>query len=129
MPIHIQDYWECLPNRSSSYHLYLQVCIFGYRIPSNMHLPSYNILENVAYDRILLPSALNHDFDVIAFGTLALRTKQNRETLMHEVWGEEFVGESRTVDMHIKTLRQKLGDAAASIKTVVGIGYRMEVVG
>ena len=53
----------------------------------------------------------------------------NRETLMHEVWGEEFVGESRTVDMHIKTLRQKLGDAAASIKTVVGIGYRMEVVG
>ena len=53
----------------------------------------------------------------------------NRETLMHEVWGEEFIGESRTVDMHIKTLRQKLGDAAASIKTVVGIGYRMEVVG
>ena len=53
----------------------------------------------------------------------------NRETLMHEVWDEEFVGESRTVDMHIKTLRQKLGDAAASIKTVVGIGYRMEVVG
>ena len=53
----------------------------------------------------------------------------NRETLMHEVWGEEFVGESRTVDMHIKTLRQKLGDTAGSIKTVVGIGYRMEVVG
>ena len=53
----------------------------------------------------------------------------NRETLMHEVWGEEFIGESRTVDMHIKTLRQKLGDAAGCIKTVVGIGYRMEVVG
>ena len=45
------------------------------------------------------------------------------------ILGEEFIGESRTVDMHIKTLRQKLGDAAASIKTVVGIGYRMEVVG
>ena len=53
----------------------------------------------------------------------------NRETLMHEVWGEEFIGESRTVDMHIKTLRQKLGEAAVCIKTVVGIGYRMEVVG
>ena len=53
----------------------------------------------------------------------------NRETLMHEVWGEEFIGESRTVDMHIKTLRQKLGEAASCIKTVVGIGYRMEVVG
>ena len=53
----------------------------------------------------------------------------NRDTLMHEVWGEAFVGESRTVDMHIKTLRQKLGDAAGCIKTVIGIGYRMEVVG
>ena len=52
-----------------------------------------------------------------------------RETLMHEVWGEEFIGESRTVDMHIKTLRQKLGEAASCIKTVVGIGYRMEAVG
>ena len=48
---------------------------------------------------------------------------------MHEVWGEEFIGESRTVDMHIKTLRQKLGDTAGCVKTVVGIGYRMEVVG
>ena len=53
-------------------------------------IPSYNILENVAYDRILLPSALNHDFDVIAFGTLALRTKQNRETLMHVLSNNSF---------------------------------------
>ncbi len=49
-----------------------------------------------------------------------------RETLMSEVWGAEYCGESRTVDMHIKTLRQKLGDACGCIKTVVGIGYRME---
>lgn len=49
-----------------------------------------------------------------------------RENLMSEVWGAEFFGESRTVDMHIKTLRQKLGAAAGCIKTVVGIGYRME---
>jgi len=49
-----------------------------------------------------------------------------REALMSEVWGEEYYGESRKVDMHIKTLRQKLGDAATCIKTVVGIGYRME---
>lgn len=50
-----------------------------------------------------------------------------RETLMSQVWGEEYFGESRTVDMHIKTLRQKLGEASGCIKTVVGIGYRMEV--
>lgn len=53
----------------------------------------------------------------------------DREMLMREVWGEEYFGESRTVDMHIKTLRQKLGDASSCIKTVVGIGYRMEVTG
>ncbi len=50
-----------------------------------------------------------------------------RENLMSEVWGEEYFGESRTVDMHIKTLRKKLGEASGCIKTVVGIGYRMEV--
>lgn len=50
-----------------------------------------------------------------------------RETLMSEVWGAEYCGESRTVDMHIKTLRQKLGEASGCIRTVVGIGYRMEV--
>lgn len=50
-----------------------------------------------------------------------------REVLMNEVWGAEYCGESRTVDMHIKTLRQKLGEASGCIKTVVGIGYRMEV--
>lgn len=49
-----------------------------------------------------------------------------REDLMSGVWGEEYFGESRTVDMHIKTLRQKLGEASGCIKTVVGIGYRME---
>lgn len=50
-----------------------------------------------------------------------------RENLMSQVWGGEYLGESRTVDMHIKTLRQKLGEASGCIKTVVGIGYRMEV--
>ena len=49
-----------------------------------------------------------------------------REALMHEVWGGEYLGESRTVDMHIKTLRQKLGAAGGQIKTVIGVGYRLE---
>ena len=53
-------------------------------------------------------------------------TVYTRESLMSEVWGAEYCGESRTVDMHIKTLRQKLGEASGCIKTVVGIGYRME---
>ena len=50
----------------------------------------------------------------------------SRDKLMSEVWGIDYLGESRTVDMHIKTLRQKLGDAGALIETVIGVGYKME---
>lgn len=49
-----------------------------------------------------------------------------REVIMRHVWGTEFEGESRTVDMHIKTLRQKLGAAGSKIKTVRNVGYVME---
>ena len=49
----------------------------------------------------------------------------SRDKLLSEVWGVDYLGESRTVDMHIKTLRQKLGDAGSCIETVIGVGYRM----
>lgn len=49
-----------------------------------------------------------------------------RETIMERVWGIDFEGESRTLDMHIKTLRQKMGEAGKSIKTVRNVGYRIE---
>lgn len=50
----------------------------------------------------------------------------SRSELLTQVWGVDYLGESRTVDMHIKTLRQKLGDAGKRIETVIGVGYRME---
>ena len=50
----------------------------------------------------------------------------SREVIMRHVWGTEFEGESRTVDMHIKTLRQKLGDTGARIRTVRNVGYVIE---
>ena len=49
-----------------------------------------------------------------------------REVIMMDVWGTDYEGESRTLDMHIKTLRQKLGDAGNMIKTVRNVGYKME---
>lgn len=49
-----------------------------------------------------------------------------REKIMDKVWGFEYEGESRTVDMHIKTLRQKLGEAGSLIKTVRNVGYRID---
>ena len=50
----------------------------------------------------------------------------SRDRLMSEIWGMDYIGETRTVDMHIKTLRQKLGNAGSQIKTVIGVGYRLE---
>lgn len=46
-----------------------------------------------------------------------------REVLMDKIWGTDFEGESRTLDMHIKTLRQKLGDEGVHIQTVRNVGY------
>ncbi len=49
-----------------------------------------------------------------------------REELLDRIWGYSYEGESRTLDMHIRTLRQKLGDrGGACIKTIRGVGYRM----
>ena len=50
----------------------------------------------------------------------------SRDTIMERVWGTDFEGESRTLDMHIKTLRQKLGDAGSMIKTIRNVGYIIE---
>ena len=49
-----------------------------------------------------------------------------RESIMEHIWGIDFEGESRTLDMHIKTLRQKLGNAGGYIKTVRNVGYMIE---
>ncbi len=51
---------------------------------------------------------------------------QSREAIIRNVWGTDFEGESRTVDMHIKTLRQKLGRVGRQIRTVRGVGYSIE---
>lgn len=50
----------------------------------------------------------------------------SRDVIMERIWGTDFEGESRTLDMHIKTLRQKLGNAGAMIKTIRNVGYIME---
>ena len=53
-------------------------------------------------------------------------TAFTRDKLMELVWGTDYCGESRTVDMHIRTLRQKLGDEGAHIRTIRNVGYRWE---
>lgn len=48
-----------------------------------------------------------------------------RDRLLEEIWGYDFDGETRTVDVHVRTLRQKLGEAGEFIETVRGVGYRV----
>ena len=49
-----------------------------------------------------------------------------RDQLLSTIWGYDFDGASRTVDVHIRTLRQKLGEAGNLIQTVRGMGYKIE---
>ena len=50
----------------------------------------------------------------------------SRDSLLSSVWGINFIGESRTVDVHIGTLRTKIGECGNYIETVRGVGYKME---
>ncbi len=68
----------------------------------------------------------NKEFDILLLFLKNRNIVISRERLMNDVWGSNYIGESRTVDMHIKTLRQKLKGAGGQIKTVIGVGYRME---
>jgi DNA-binding response OmpR family regulator len=58
----------------------------------------------------------------------ALVKNQNRvatrQKLLDDVWGHEYYGDTRTLDVHVRRLRQKLGECAGYIETVVGVGYR-----
>ena len=48
----------------------------------------------------------------------------SRDTIYNDIWGQDFVGETRTVDAHIRTLRQKLGEYGEMIETVRQVGYK-----
>lgn len=52
-------------------------------------------------------------------------TVYSRDVLLSKIWGYDFSGESRTVDVHVRTLRQKLGDAEKYVETVRGVGYKI----
>ena len=65
------------------------------------------------------------EYELLHYLILNAEIVMNRDKIMDEVWGYDFEGESRTVDMHVKTLRQKLGAAGEHIKTLRNIGYKI----
>lgn len=65
------------------------------------------------------------EFDLLNYLMQSPGQVFSRDTLLKQVWGWDFSGGSRTVDMHVLTLRQKLGSAGGVIETVRGVGYRL----
>lgn len=63
------------------------------------------------------------EFELLRFLLTNAGQVMGRDKILSDVWGFDYEGESRTVDMHIKTLRQKLGEAGSLIKTVRSVGY------
>jgi DNA-binding response OmpR family regulator len=65
------------------------------------------------------------EFELLAFFLQNPKRVLSREKILQQVWGLEYLGESRTIDAHVRRVRAKLGDAAGLIETVVGVGYRL----
>ena len=64
------------------------------------------------------------EFELLSYLMEHMNRVVTRDELLDNIWGYDYDGETRTLDMHIKTLRQKLRDAGQQIKTVRGVGYR-----
>ena len=66
------------------------------------------------------------EFELLSFLMTHVGKVVTRDVLLDDVWGLEYAGDTRTVDVHIRTLRQKLGACGTMIETVRGVGYRLE---
>lgn len=66
------------------------------------------------------------EYELLSFFVINKGIVLKREVIMDRVWGVDYEGETRTIDMHVKTLRQKLGDYGARIKTIRNVGYVIE---
>jgi len=66
------------------------------------------------------------EYNLLKFLMINTGIVMSRDVILDRIWGLDFEGESRTLDMHIKTLRQKLGEAGSRIKTVRNVGYIIE---
>lgn len=66
------------------------------------------------------------EYELLSFMLLNKRIVLQRNTIMERIWGMNYEGESRTLDMHIKTLRHKLGEYGSRIRTIRNVGYVIE---
>ncbi|MBS6559165.1 MAG: response regulator transcription factor [Clostridiales bacterium] len=88
-----------------------------------LSVDSQKHIVKVGEDEIVLTLK---EFDLLHFLLENKGIVLTRAQILDRIWGYEFDGESRTVDVHIRTLRQKLKDAGKYIETVRGVGYKLE---
>ena len=81
--------------------------------------------EVIIEERII--NLTNKEYELLYFLATNPKIVFNREQLLLKVWGYEQYGDPRTVDTHIKKLREKLGDYSNYITTIWGVGYKLEV--
>ena len=88
----------------------------------NMHMNHIN--RTVTVDGAVV-SLTFKEYELLHYLFINIGIVLNRDKILESVWGYDFEGESRTLDMHIKRLRQKLGDAGEHIKTIRNVGYKL----
>lgn len=88
-----------------------------------MNLDEHTVTANG--ERILLTFK---EFEILRLFLSHPGMVYTRDQLFNDIWGMDYCGETRTVDMHIRTLRQKLGIYGKMIETVRGVGYRLEAI-
>ena len=86
----------------------------------SLNVPKHEVLVSGAGVNLTLK-----EFDVLEKLMCNTGIVLTREQLLGEIWGYDFDGETRTVDVHIRTLRQKLGEKGDIIETIRGVGYRV----
>ena len=99
----------------------------------NVILQTGNLTLNVNERTVIISgekiSLTYKEFELLKLFLQNPKTVFTRDRLYNEIWGSDFIGETRTVDMHIRTLRQKLGEYGKLIETVRNVGYRMSTDG
>ena len=87
------------------------------------------VIDNLRHEALISGEVVEltfKEYELLRYLALNHATVLSRESIMQRVWQTEFEGETRTVDMHIKTLRKKLGAVGERIKTVRNVGYMFE---
>ena len=115
VPVKVSEYLEATRDRNMAEAI------------RNQHMP----LPETVYNKEINPKTQELELTYKEFELLRLFLSHpgmafTRDQLMEKVWDVDYCGETRTVDMHIRTLRQKLGENGEHIETVRGVGYRWE---